>query len=103
MHDLPEDVRVNLAREPDFSLGGAGVRPSTREIEFEDGRETIEPRVMQALVALARRRSAVVSRDQLIQHCWEGRVVGEDAINRCLAKVRRITERMQGVALETVP
>jgi DNA-binding winged helix-turn-helix (wHTH) protein/TolB-like protein len=103
MHDLPQDARVNLAREPDFSLGGAGVRPSTREIEFGDGRETIEPRVMQALVALARRCGAVVSRDELIQHCWEGRVVGEDAINRCLAKVRRITERMQGVALETVP
>ena len=45
---------------------------------------------MQVLVALARRRGQVVSRDQLIETCWAGRVVGEDAINRCIAKVRRL-------------
>lgn len=103
MNDLQNDFRVNLARESDFRLGGAEVRPSTREIVFDGKRETIEPRVMQALVALARRRGEVVSRDELIDHCWDGRVVGEDAINRCLAKVRRLTERMQDVVLETVP
>lgn len=103
MNDVHNGFQVNLAREPDFRLGGAEVHPSTREIDFDGKRETIEPRVMQALVALARRRGKVVSRDELIDHCWDGRVVGEDAINRCLAKVRRLTERMQDVALETVP
>ncbi len=103
MNDVQNGFQVNLAREPDFRLGGAEVRPSTREIDFDGKRETIEPRVMQALVALARRRGEVVSRDELIDHCWEGRVVGEDAINRCLAKVRRLTERMRDVVLETVP
>lgn len=95
--------QIILAGEPDFELGGAAVRPSSREIAFDGARETVEPRVMQVLVALARRRGEVVSRDELIHRCWEGRVVGEDAINRCLAKVRRITERMQGVTLETIP
>lgn len=103
MSGLQDHLRVNLAREPDFALGDAEVLPSSREIRFGDTRETIEPRVMQVLVALARHRGKVVSRDELIQQCWEGRAVGEDAINRCLAKVRRLTERMRGVTLETVP
>jgi DNA-binding winged helix-turn-helix (wHTH) protein/TolB-like protein len=103
MNDIADRSQVNLAREPDFSLGGVSVQPSSREIIFEGMRETVEPRVMQVLVVLARRRGEVVSRDELIQQCWEGRIVGEDAINRCLAKVRRLTERMRGVELETIP
>ncbi|MGK6320400.1 winged helix-turn-helix domain-containing protein [Sphingomonas sp. DT-204] len=103
MDDMQDGFRVNLAREPEFTLGGAEVRPSTREIVLDGTREMVEPRVMQVLVALARRRGEVVSRDELIHLCWEGRVVGEDAINRCLAKVRRLTERMRGITLETVP
>ncbi len=103
MNDMQGGLQVNLAREPDFTLGGAKLRPSTREIDFGGKPETIEPRVMQVLVVLAKRRGAVVSRDELIHHCWEGRVVGEDAINRCLAKVRRLTERMRDVELETIP
>lgn len=103
MSDAAAPLQINLAREPDFALGGAAVQPSSREIVFNGARETVEPRVMQVLVALARRRGEVVSRDELTRQCWEGRVVGEDAINRCLAKVRRITERMQGVTLETIP
>jgi DNA-binding winged helix-turn-helix (wHTH) protein/TolB-like protein len=103
MNDMQDLLRVDLAREQDFALGGAMVQPSSREIVFDGARETVEPRVMQVLVALARRHGEVVSRDALIQQCWEGRIVGEDAINRCLAKVRRLTERMQGVTLETIP
>jgi DNA-binding winged helix-turn-helix (wHTH) protein/TolB-like protein len=103
MNAMQKDFQVNLAREPDFALGGVKVRPSTREIDFDGRRQTIEPRVMQVLVVLAKRRGEVVSRDELIDHCWDGRVVGEDAINRCLAKIRRLTERMKDVALETIP
>lgn len=103
MSDLQDPLRINLAREPDFVLGGVEIHPSTREIRFGDTPETVEPRVMQLLVALARQRGKVVSRDELVEQCWEGRAVGEDAINRCLAKVRRLAERMRDVTIETVP
>lgn len=103
MNDMEDRFQVNLAREPEFALGGAAVQPSSREIVFDGVPETVEPRVMQVLVVLARRRGEVVTRDELIEQCWEGRIVGEDAINRCLGKVRRLTERMRGVTLETIP
>ena len=76
---------VALASEPDFRLADLQIRPSSREVVGAGGdREVLEPRVMQVLVVLARRRGQVVSRDQLIEECWAGRVVGEDAINRCI-------------------
>lgn len=93
---------VDLAHEPDFTLAGLQVRPSLREVVDDGEREVLEPRVMQVLVALARRRGQVVSRDQLIDTCWAGRVVGEDAINRCIARVRRLAEAHGGFSIETI-
>ena len=96
---------IDLGREPDFVLGGARVYPSTCEIEGAGRREVLQPRAMQVLVALARANGAVVSRDQLVQMCWEGRVIGEDAINRAIAKVRAAAELSDPPAfeVETIP
>lgn len=95
--------RIDLARETAFSLGAIQVHPSTREIRIGDEREVLEPRIMQVLVALARRRGEVVSRTELTESCWDGRVVGDDAISRCITAVRRLSETHGGFALETIP
>jgi len=59
---------------------------------------------MQVLVALAKARGAVVSRDDLISDCWDGRVVGEDAITLVMMKLRKLAQRTEGAfAVETVP
>jgi DNA-binding winged helix-turn-helix (wHTH) protein len=95
---------IRLAREPDFRLGGLKVRPSLCEVEAHGRRRRLEPRVMQVLVALARADGRVVSRDGLIDSCWGGRIVGEDAINRCIGKLRRLAEAFDGgFAIATVP
>jgi TolB-like protein len=93
---------IDLARAEPFGLAGAQVRPPTRELICGERREMVEPRVMQVLVALARRRGEVVSRDELIQLCWGGRIVGEDAINRAIAGVRRLASDFGGFSIETV-
>jgi DNA-binding winged helix-turn-helix (wHTH) protein/TolB-like protein/tetratricopeptide (TPR) repeat protein len=101
--DKAESVAaIDLAREPPFSLGALQVRPATREVVCGERREVLEPRVMQVLVALASRRGEVVSRDELIVACWGGRVVGDDAINRAIAGVRRVASDIGGFSLETV-
>ena len=91
---------VNLAREADFVLGAMAVSPSSREVAKGDWREALEPRVMQVLVALHQAQGAVVSRDDLIARCWEGRVVGEDAINRAIGRLRRLSEADGGASFE---
>lgn len=60
---------------------------------------------MQALVRLVRANGAVVSRDDLIESCWGGRTVSEDAINRCIAKVRQLAGNGDAApfVIETVP
>lgn len=101
---MTEKGEIDLAREADFLLGRLQVRPSLREIRIDGRAETLEPRVMQVLVLLTHADGAVVSRDQLTERCWGGRIVGEDAINRCIAKVRRVAEldRNESFAIETV-
>lgn len=94
---------IELASEPDFTLGRLHVRPSTRQLLFPRGAEMVEPRVMQVLAVLAGRRGGVVSRDELVRLCWGGLAVSEDAINRSVAKVRRIGEHHGGFEVETIP
>jgi TolB-like protein/Tfp pilus assembly protein PilF len=94
---------IDLAREPQFVLAGVRVNPATLEILGDAGRDVLEPRVMQVLVALARRAGEVVARDELIASCWGGRIVGDDAINSCVAKVRRVGDRRAAYRIETIP
>jgi TolB-like protein/class 3 adenylate cyclase len=102
MRDDETPILIDLAHEAPFTLGAAKVLPSTREVVAGDRTDILEPRVMQVLVALARRRGFVVSRNDLIASCWDGRIVGEDAINRAIAGVRRAGARSGGYAVETV-
>lgn len=90
---MDDTDRIDLAHAPGFALGRLAVRPGTRELVRDDGEtEVLEPRVMQVLVALARADGAIVTRDELSRWCWEGRVVGEDAINRVISRLRRSAE-----------
>ncbi len=99
-------VRVDLAATPDFDLGALRIRPAHRQACFPSGEcRELEPRVMQVLVALAQRAGEVVSRDQLIVSCWNGRIVGDDALNRCVLAVRKLARELEPPPFEikTIP
>ncbi|WP_019833511.1 winged helix-turn-helix domain-containing protein [Sphingomonas sp. PR090111-T3T-6A] len=86
-------TRIDLGLAPSIRLGGLTLTPATRAIRRDDGaQEVIEPRVMQVLLALADARGEIVRREDLTECCWEGRIVGEDAINRVLSRLRRVAE-----------
>jgi DNA-binding winged helix-turn-helix (wHTH) protein len=90
-HDgLAVPGRIVLAHELPFNIGNLRVHPSTRQVERGDRWETLEPRVMQVLVALARAEGRIVTRDELVDWCWDGRIVGEDAINRAISRLRQV-------------
>ena len=96
--------RINLAETPDFDLGGLCVSPARREVRMNGERHELEPKVAQVLVALALARSNVVSRDQLIEQCWDGRIVGDDALNRCIVALRHLAKDFspEPFSIETV-
>jgi DNA-binding winged helix-turn-helix (wHTH) protein/Tfp pilus assembly protein PilF len=88
-----QEVRIDLAHVDAFRLGALTVEPSVRTVSRESGpSEVLEPRVMQVLVALAEAKGRIVSRADLTERCWDGRVVGEDAINRVLSRLRRVAD-----------
>ncbi len=49
---------------------------------------------MQVLVLLSQARGAVISRDELIERCWGGRIVGENAINRVISRIRQLASEL---------
>lgn len=97
---------IRLAQEAPFRLGPLMVEPALRRVASIDGRgETIQPRVMQALVALAQAGGEILSRDDLLARCWHGLVVGEDSIDRVIARLRRLVDLLapDELQLETIP
>ena len=97
--------RIDLAEEKEFDVGGLHVIPAHREVSWNGEQRILEPRVAQVFVALASARPSVVSRDRLIEQVWEGRVVGDDAINRCIQALRQLARDFtpSPFAIETVP
>jgi DNA-binding winged helix-turn-helix (wHTH) protein/tetratricopeptide (TPR) repeat protein len=109
MHESTQDAAamhgIDLARAPDFDLGGLRVRPAKCEVEWSDASETLQRRVMQVLVVLADARGLVVSQDDLIARCWRGLSVSDDAIFRCISKLRKLAAGFPDppYAIETIP
>lgn len=91
-----------LAHVAGFRLGAVHVEPGSCEVVAGGVREPVEPRVMQVLVLLAEAGGGTVSRDALIERAWAGRVVSDDAINRVIARVRRIARGVGRDSFEVV-
>ncbi len=94
---------VRLTQTPAFSFEALLVDPLTRQLTYADGaRETLEPRVMEVFVALHRADEAVVSRHDLTMSCWGGTVVGEDAVQRVIQRLRKVAARSAAFRIETI-
>ena len=94
---------IVLAHAASFEIGALKVVPAKREVIGPNSREVIEPRVMQVLVALYRASPELLSRDDLVESCWDGLIVGDDAITRVISRLRKLGEVMGGAfQIETV-
>jgi len=52
----------------------------------------LEPKGFDVLVYLIEHRDRIVTKEELLEHCWAGTFVSEAALTRCLAKVRKVVE-----------
>ena len=96
-------LAIDLETEPPFRVGGANIDPVSRNAEYSGGSERLQPQTLKVLVALTRRRNEVVTRSELVECCWDARVVGDDVINRSIQILRQFAERAGGFSIETVP
>src|SRR5690348_9754150 len=98
-----EARRVDLSIELPFLLGRARVDPPAHEVAVGHKSERMQPQTMKVLVALHYKAGQVVTRDELVDRCWDGRIVGDDVINRCILLLRRFADESGGFKIDTVP
>lgn len=93
---------VDLASEPAFYLGSALVDPQAHECVIGDTATHLQPQTLKVLVALHDKSGHVVTREELIDRCWNGRIVGDDVINRCISLLRAVA-KSGDFRIETIP
>ena len=95
----------DLALRPDFKLGQMLISPARRLVQGPGGEVHVEPLIMQVFLMLLDARGQVVTRTDLFEQCWGGVYVGDDSLNRAIAKVRRIGEEVvpELFDIETIP
>lgn len=102
------DVRVDLAQgsadRRELRIGATLLRPSTRELIGPRATVSLEPRILQVLLALADAGGDVVTRGALLRNCWNGQIVGDDALNRAIAQIRKLAREVDpdGFGVETI-
>src|SRR6476659_8355468 len=96
---------ADLAGRADFNAGPLHVSPARRLIEGPAGKATVEPIVMKVFLLLLDAGGSVVTRDELFGSAWGGVFVGDDSLNRAVARVRKIAaETAPGLfEIETIP
>jgi DNA-binding winged helix-turn-helix (wHTH) protein/TolB-like protein len=72
-----------------FKLGEWEVLPPRRELHRGDEIVRPEPKQLDVLLSLAMRDGDVVTRDELVDECWDGRPTADEPINRSISQLRK--------------
>jgi len=75
--------------ETRFSVGEWAVDADANQITGPDGPVVLEPRVMDLLVLFAKQPGEVVSKPDIIKALWGEVHVNDDALTRCVFKLRK--------------
>jgi DNA-binding winged helix-turn-helix (wHTH) protein len=75
-----------------FRFGDHVLDVERRELRRGDEQVALEPQVFDLLVYLVRNRGRVVSKDDLIDGVWGGRIVSESALTSRLNAARRAVD-----------
>ncbi len=88
-----------------FSVAGWQVDPSTHRISKDGESIRLEPRAVAVLVYLAGRPGKPITREELEREVWRGVVVGYDALNNIIAKLRKAfgDDTRHPKIIETIP
>lgn len=103
-----QPVSDSIETFPPFRLGPWRVLPDQYRIEPLEGTsaaQRLEPKGMKVLCALAGRPGQTLSREELLDRVWPGRIVVEEALSRCIAQLRAALgdEAKAPRFIETVP
>ncbi len=88
-----------------FHVAGCIVEPTSLRVAIDGHDVRLEAKVMRVLVYLAEHAGRVVSRAELEEHLWPGRVVTEDSVTKAIVKLRRVfrDDSRNPRVIETIP
>ena len=88
-----------------FLVAGCAVEPTGLQVNVDGRKVRVEAKVMLVLVYLADHAGLVVSRAELEEQLWPGRVVTEDSVTKAIAKLRRVfrDDARDPRVIETIP
>lgn len=72
-----------------FELADLRIDPGANTVSGPGAIVQLEPKVMEVLVALMRRRGETVSTRELIDEVWEGKAVVDAVVSRAISELRR--------------
>lgn len=73
-----------------YSFGDFELATERYELRFNRMVVHVEPLVFDLILFLSRRAGRIVSRDELVEGVWHGRIVSEATIDGCIKSARRI-------------
>jgi TolB-like protein len=88
-HTSPESNLFWQGQPLDFRFGEFEIDLGRHELRRGGQAVRIEPQVFDLLLFLIRNRDRVVSKDELIDAIWQGRVISEAALSTCISAARR--------------
>jgi len=103
MDALRLSARGRHGGDAPFHLGRAQIDPTSREATYGGRSERIQDKPLCVLLLLHRRSGQVVTREDIVDECWDGRIVGDDVINRAISILRKLARRAGGFRIDTIP
>lgn len=82
--------------------GGIELDELTLELRRGGQPVAIEPKPLELLMLLVRQPDAVVTKDELLDQVWAGRVVSESVLTKCVAKLREALGDSEQTLIKTV-
>jgi DNA-binding winged helix-turn-helix (wHTH) protein/pimeloyl-ACP methyl ester carboxylesterase len=73
-----------------FLFGEFTIDPERRELLRDETTVHVEPQVFDLILHLVRNRDRVVSKDDLLAHVWDGRIVSESTLSNRINAARRV-------------
>jgi len=64
--------------------------PMRNRVSFGGEGVQVEPKVMEVLMCLVRHSGKTVTKDIFFEEVWEGTIVSEDVLSRCISELRRV-------------
>ncbi|WP_372771083.1 transcriptional regulator [Pseudoalteromonas sp.] len=78
--------------ETSFSFDAILIDSQQNTLTVEGKAVECEPKLFELLIFFCRNSQRALSRDELIEHVWQGRVVSDAAVNRAISQLRKLIE-----------